>query len=306
MTREAFLARFGPVFENRPDLAEAVWAGGPDCRSAEALQAGFVAVLRSLRDEALTAFLNGHPDLAGALLARGAVTADSAKEQGSAGLDALDAAGRARFLALNAAYRARFGFPFIMAVRGRSAAEILACFEVRLGRDAATERTEAVRQIDAIFVQEAAINGQSAERRLAWRQEHVLPLVTAFEDWLRRERPRLSRHAEVAKAMDYMLKRWPAFARFLDDGRICLSNNTAERALRGVALGRKSWLFCGSDRGGRRAAAMYTLIGTARLNNLDPQAWLADVLERIADQPVRRLHELLPWNWQPSTTTPAA
>jgi hypothetical protein len=106
--------------------------------------------------------------------------------------------------------------------------------------------------------------------------------------------------------MDYMLKRWRAFTRFLDDGRICLSNNTAERALRGVALGRKSWLFCGSDRGGQRAAAMYTLIGTARLNNLDPQAWLADVLERIADQPVRRLHELLPWNWQPSTTTPSA
>lgn len=165
---------------------------------------------------------------------------------------------------------------------------------------------EAVRRIDAIFAQEAAINGQSAERRLAWRQEHVLPLVTAFEDWLRHERAKLSRHAEVAKAMDYMLKRWPAFTRFVDDGRICLSNNAAERALRGVALGRKSWLFCGSDRGGRRAAAMYTLIGTAKLNNLDPQAWLADVLERIADQPVRRLHELLPWNWQPSTITPSA
>jgi 2-oxo-4-hydroxy-4-carboxy-5-ureidoimidazoline decarboxylase len=152
VTREDFLARFGPVFENRPDLVEAVWAGGPDCRSAEALQAGFVAVLRSLQGEALTAFLNGHPDLAGALLARGAVTADSAKEQGSAGLDALDAAGRARFLALNAAYRARFGFPFIMAVRGRGAAEILASFEARLGRDAATERAEAVRQIERILL----------------------------------------------------------------------------------------------------------------------------------------------------------
>jgi len=131
---------------------------------------------------------------------------------------------------------------------------------------------EAVSRIDAIFAQEAGINGQPPERRLAWRQKHVQPLVAAFEDWLRRERPRLSRHAEVAKAMDYMLKRWPAFTRFLDDGRICLSNNAAERALRGVALGRKSWLFCGSDRGGRRAAAMYTLIGTAKLNNLDPQA----------------------------------
>ena len=110
------------------------------------------------------------------------------------------------------------------------------------------------------------------------------------------ERPRLSRHADVAKAFDYMLKRWPAFSRFLDDGRICLTNNAAERALRGVALGRKAWLFCGSDRGGVRAAAIYTLIGTAKLNDIDPQAWLADVLERIAQHPIRRLDELLPWN----------
>ena len=168
----------------------------------------------------------------------------------------------------------------------------------RPGRIPAPLALEAVRRIDAIFEHERTINGQSAERRLAWRQEHVLPLVTAFEDWLRRERPRLSRHAEVAKAMDYMLKRWPAFARFLDDGRICLSNNTAERALRGVALGRKFWLFCGSDRGGRRAAAMYTLIGTAKLNNLDPQAWLADVLTRIADHSASRIDELLPWHWK--------
>lgn len=117
---------------------------------------------------------------------------------------------------------------------------------------------------------------------------------------MRAERPRLSRHAEVAQAMDYMLKRWPAFTRFLEDGRICPSNNAAERALRGVALGRKAWLFCGSDRGGQRAAALYTLIGTAKLNDIDPQAWLAEVLERIADLPVSRLSELLPWNWRPS------
>jgi transposase len=96
--------------------------------------------------------------------------------------------------------------------------------------------------------------------------------------------------------MDYMLKRWAAFTRFLSDGRICLTNNAAERALRGVAIGRKNWLFAGSDRGGERAAAMYTLIATAKLNNVDPQAWLADVLSRIADHPARRLHELLPWN----------
>ena len=96
-----------------------------------------------------------------------------------------------------------------------------------------------------------------------------------------------------------LLKRWPAFTRFLDDGRICLSNNAAERALRGIALGRKSWLFAGSDRGGQRAAAMYSLIVTAKLNNVDPQAWLADVLARIAEHPAQRIDELLPWNWRP-------
>ena len=115
---------------------------------------------------------------------------------------------------------------------------------------------------------------------------------------MRTERSGLSRHAAVAKAMDYMLKRWNGFARFLDDGRICLTNNAAERALRGIALGRKSWLFAGSDRGGERAAVMYALIGTAKLNDVDPQAWLADVLDRIAEQPQTRLPELLPWHWK--------
>ena len=100
-----------------------------------------------------------------------------------------------------------------------------------------------------------------------------------------------------------MLKRWPAFTRFLDDGRICLSNNAAERALRGIALGRKSWLFAGSDRGGQRAAAMYSLIVTAKMNNVDPQAWLADVLARIAEHKAHRIDELLSWNWQPRSTS---
>ena len=94
-----------------------------------------------------------------------------------------------------------------------------------------------------------------------------------------------------------MLTRWPAFTRFLDDGRICLTNNAAERALRGIALGRRAWLIAGSDRGGERAAAVYTLIATAKLNDINPQAWLADVLTRIADHPAARLSELLPWHW---------
>ena len=114
----------------------------------------------------------------------------------------------------------------------------------------------------------------------------------------RTARSRLSRSASVAEPIHYMLKRWDAFTRFLDDGRICLSNNAAERALRGIALGRKSWLFCGSDRGGDRAAMMYSLIVTAKMNDVDPQAWLADVLARIAAHPVQRLDELLPWNWR--------
>ena len=95
-----------------------------------------------------------------------------------------------------------------------------------------------------------------------------------------------------------MLRRWDAFTRFLVDGRICITNNAAERALRCVPLGRKAWLFCGSDRGGQRAAVLYTLIQTARLNDVDPQAWLADVLARIAGHPAHRIDELLPWNWR--------
>jgi transposase len=157
---------------------------------------------------------------------------------------------------------------------------------------------EAVRRIDALFDIDRAINGQSAERRRQVRQELSVPLVADFEHWLREERPKLSRGNDLAKAMDYLLKRWPAFTRFLDDGRICLSDNAAERAVRGIALGRKSWLFAGSDRGGQRAAALYSLIVTAKLNNVDPQAWLADVLARIAGHPARDIDELLPWNWQ--------
>src|ERR1700751_2300791 len=111
------------------------------------------------------------------------------------------------------------------------------------------------------------------------------------KDWRR-----LSRHSELAGAMDYMLKRWASFTRFLEDGRICLTNNAAERALRRLALGRKAWLFAGSDRGGQRATFLYSLIVTAKLNDVDPQAWLADVLARVANHPIRRLDELLPWH----------
>lgn len=123
---------------------------------------------------------------------------------------------------------------------------------------------------------------------------------------MRGERTRLSRHADVAKAMDNMLKRWAAFTRFLSDGRICRTNSAAERALRGIALGRKAWLFAESDRGGERAAAMYSLIVTNKLNDVDSRAWLADVIARIADHPVWPLHELLPRNWRETRVEAAA
>jgi len=165
---------------------------------------------------------------------------------------------------------------------------------------------EAVQRIDRLFEIERAINGHTAKQRLAARQELSRPLVTDLHAWMTQERAKLSRGNEVAKAMDYMLKRWPAFIRFLDDGRICPTNNAAERALRGIALGRKSWLFAGSDRGGQRAAFMYSLIVTARMNDVNPQAWLADVLGRIADHPSHKIDELLPWNWKGAKNPKAA
>jgi transposase len=123
-------------------------------------------------------------------------------------------------------------------------------------------------------------------------------LVIELEAWLRVQHARVSRKSEIGKALAYTLNHWEALTRFLQDGRICLSNNAAERALRGIAVGRRNWTFAGSDRGGERAAAIYTLIETAKLNGVDPQAWLADVLARIADHPAKRITDLLPWNWR--------
>jgi len=167
---------------------------------------------------------------------------------------------------------------------------------------------EAVTRIDAIFDVERGINGLDAAARLEARQRLVRPLVDELHDWMRTERDTMSRHNPVAKAIAYMFKaeRWETFIRFLEDGRICLTNNAAERALRGVALGRKSWLFAGSERGGDRAAFMYSLIVTAKLNDIDPQAWLADVLARLPEMTASQVPDLLPWNWQPSGLRQAA
>jgi transposase len=157
---------------------------------------------------------------------------------------------------------------------------------------------EIVRRIDALFEIERSINGKSAEERLAVRRALSRPLVDDLQVYMRAQAAKLSRGHDLVKAINYILKRWAAFTFFLEDGRVCLSNNAAERGLRGIALGRKSWLFCGSDRGGQRAAAMYSLIVTAKMNGVDPQAWLTDVLARIATYPIHRLDELLPWNWK--------
>jgi hypothetical protein len=165
---------------------------------------------------------------------------------------------------------------------------------------------EVVRRIDALFEIERAINGKSAAERLAVRQKLSRPRVEDLQVYMREQAARLSPGHDLVKAINYILKRWAAFTLFLDDGRVCLSNNAAERGLRGITLGRKSWLFCGSDRGGERAAAMYSLIITCKMNGVDPQAWFADVLSRIAGHPAHRLDELAPWNWKPKAPAESA
>jgi transposase len=165
---------------------------------------------------------------------------------------------------------------------------------------------EAVEQIDVLFAIEREINGLPPQQRAAVRNERSRPLVTELHAFLRDRRAKLSGKSETAKAIDYSIKRWEVFTRFLDDGRLCMSNNAAERALRVVAVGRKNWTFAGSDEGGRRAAAIYTLIQTARLNEIDPQAWLADVLARLPDHPASKVADLLPWNWKAANISAAA
>jgi transposase len=157
---------------------------------------------------------------------------------------------------------------------------------------------EAVRRVDELFAIEREINGLAAEVRLAVRRERSAPILAELEPWLQSQRDRASRKSEIGKAIAYTLKRWTALTRLMGDGRICLSNNAAERALRGIAVGRGNWTFAGSDRGGERAAAIYTLIETAKLNGIDPQAWLADVLARLPDHPAKQLDHLMPWNWK--------
>jgi hypothetical protein len=157
---------------------------------------------------------------------------------------------------------------------------------------------EALRRIGELYRIEAEISGRAAEVRLSARQEHAVPILTQLRTWLEEQRRRLSSKTALAKAIQYALTRWNALARYAGDGRLAIDNNPAERSLRGIAITRKNFLFLGSQAGGERAATLYTVLETARLNGLDPEAYLADVIHRMAKgHPINRLSELLPWSW---------
>lgn len=155
--------------------------------------------------------------------------------------------------------------------------------------------TEALRRIGELYAIEAEIRGSPADKRLAVRKEKTLPLMQSLYDWIQVQMKVLSRHSDTAKAFTYLLKQWDALNLYCHNGWAEMDNNIAENALRGVALGRKNWLFAGSDRGGERAAVLYSMIGTCRLNSVEPEAWLRYVLSHIQDWPVNRLRDLLPW-----------
>jgi transposase len=165
---------------------------------------------------------------------------------------------------------------------------------------------EALDRIGQLYRVEQTINGAAPDHRRRERQLRSKPIAEALAVWADATARRLSRKSELAGAFRYMRARWTALNRCFDDGRLALDNNAAERALRGVAIGRKNWLFAGSDAGGRRAAALYSLIESAKLNAINPQHYLTDVLARIADHPARHIAELLPWNWQPVVADRAA
>ena len=159
---------------------------------------------------------------------------------------------------------------------------------------------EALDRIAELFEIEARINGRVPSERLTVRQQEAVPLLTELEAFFNRAQNQISGKSTLAQAIRYSLSRWPALTRYTTDGRLEMTNNAVERAIRPLALTRKNYLFAGSDSGGMRAAAMYSLIESAKMNGLDPEAYLRDILARIADHPINRIGELLPWNWKPS------
>ncbi len=160
---------------------------------------------------------------------------------------------------------------------------------------------EALQRIGALYGIEEPIRSRPPDDRRAVRQAQAKPLVDSLRQWLEATLSKLSRKSETTVAIRYALSRWDALTRYIEDGHVEIDNNAAERSLRGVALGRKNYLFAGSDAGGERAAAIYCLIGSAKLNGLDPEAYLREVLTRIADHPIHRIEELLPWNLHPTS-----
>jgi transposase len=162
---------------------------------------------------------------------------------------------------------------------------------------------EALERIAALYAIEEEIRGRAAGERREVRQQRSLPLLHALKRWLEETLTKLSKKSDTARAVRYALGRWEALLRFCDDGRLEIDNNAAERSLRAVVLGRKNYLFAGSDRGGERAAAIYSLIGSAKLNGMNPEAYLRQVLSRIADHPVNHIAELLPWNLRPQSAS---
>jgi transposase len=167
--------------------------------------------------------------------------------------------------------------------------------------------TDILERIGALYGIEAEVRSRPRDVRLAARQNRTRPLVVALREPLDTALRRLSPKSDMAKAIAYGTKRWPALRRFLDDGHLEIDNNIAERALRRVAVGRRNWLFAGSKTGGERSAAIYTVIQTCKANGVDPQAYVADVIGKIAaDWPATRWDELMPWNWAAQTVEPVA
>lgn len=168
-------------------------------------------------------------------------------------------------------------------------------FEVHVAQDSPLAK-EALERIVGLYQIEDHIRGSSPEQRLAIRQKYAVPLLNALQTWMIESLSQIEKKSELAEAFRYSLNRWDALCRYTQDGRLEIDNNIAERSIRGIGTGRRNYLFFGSDSGGERAAIIYSLVETCKLNHIDPQRYLHYVLERIADHPINRIEELLPWN----------